>query len=417
MASKNFSYSYHQDDLKYLTSKTPAISSVARTLGVSPLDIAGGIIRELNNERYVYPQDYSNGLRRVLKETLVPLLTDEKIRQLYDEANTYKRSTLQLPSRPLTIWNRAFLGVGPGNINIRTAIDQLKNYNQWFPNSDPLDLKKYNAVDPKNPNNTGYKAFVRDIHDRTTDVTEKVSGLIAREAREFLKKNMGDSAWNALDEDHQAALVAKYYLLGKEKMEDTAAAQEAGPVGTYSPDYTGEGSDVYLYKSNPEAIKRALGRQGGYKLDPGFQRSAGADGDKNYGPIWNSLYGNHAPLAAKASVAVPPASWPPFIDRPIYNDPVNPYLPPPWFAKPSPPSTSGSAAKPWTPNDPASETPLARALREFDGQPAGDADRVGAPLPDPSAAPASDRQPVRFDYPLAVLAAMVRLSAMRDGGG
>ena len=44
--------------------------------------------------------------------------------------------------------NPAFLGVGPGNINIRTAIDQLKNYNQWFPNSDPLDLKKYNAVDP-----------------------------------------------------------------------------------------------------------------------------------------------------------------------------------------------------------------------------------------------------------------------------
>lgn len=33
--------------------------------------------------------------------------------------------------------------IGPGNINIRTAMLEVDNYAKMFPNSDPLDLKQY----------------------------------------------------------------------------------------------------------------------------------------------------------------------------------------------------------------------------------------------------------------------------------
>ena len=65
------------------------------------------------------------------------------------------------------------------------------------------------------------------------------------------------------------------------------------------------------------------------------------------------------------------------------------------------------------PGDPSAETPLARLLRLTAGETASEPDGD----PDPSAAPAPDRAPVRFADPLATLAALVRLSAMRDWPG
>jgi hypothetical protein len=78
-----------------------------------------------------------------------------------------------------------------------------------------------------------------------------------------------------------------------------------------------------------------------------------------------------------------------------------------------PPSTPGFATSTSMPGDPNAETPLARLLRVTANQPGGDADRIAAS----SAGPTLDRAPDRFADPLATLAALVRLSAMRDGIG
>jgi hypothetical protein len=107
--------------------------------------------------------------------------------------------------------------------------------------------------------------------------------------------------------------------------------------------------------------------------------------DEKYWPRyeWDLRYGNKAPSPS---------------DRPLTS-----------VSQPLPPPTSGFAAGTSMPGDARSETPLARALRQFAEQPAGDSDRA--------AAPSANRAPDSFADPLATLAALIRLSAARDGTG
>jgi len=105
----------------------------------------------------------------------------------------------------------------------------------------------------------------------------------------------------------------------------------------------------------------------------------------------NLRYGSEAPLPLNVATAPPT---------------------PARFSQPWLPSTSGFAAGTPMPGYPNGESPLARFLRETATRPNG-AGRTAAP----PASPTPGRAPVRFAEPLAALAALVRLSAMRDGPG
>src|ERR1051326_8093530 len=98
-----------------------------------------------------------------------------------------------------------------------------------FPDSDPLDLKRYNDH---------YDLLARDLKNRDSDATFKIAGLVAREGQDFYRQAMTPVRWAALSEEQRAALLTKYYAVGKERLEDVFIKQGGNAV-TYAPNFSG----------------------------------------------------------------------------------------------------------------------------------------------------------------------------------
>src|ERR1043166_7760717 len=286
---------YDPRDLNYLSARAKQIHDMAALLGVPPLGLAGGVARELTYTRQVNPHKPLIRAAGPLKEILTSTEPDSNPpdrsmtwRPITHEsiADSFARSNmpggvikLGLPDTVEKIINKlanpVFWDVGPGAVNIRTAIQSLQNYNRAFPDSDPLDLKRYNDR---------YDLFVRDLKNPDSDTTIKIAGLVAREGQDFYRKTMTPERWAALSEDEQAAALTKYYAVGKERMEDDFAKQ-GGVARTYTPDFNGDGSDMYLYDPgdgtapNPARLKEALSppvqKQDKLEMPPGRRADAG----------------------------------------------------------------------------------------------------------------------------------------------
>jgi hypothetical protein len=70
--------------------------------------------------------------------------------------------------------------MGIANVKLNTALDLLDEYNGRYPNTDPLDLKKYND---------SFDDLVSDLTSRSDlEATAKFSVLEAAEAIEFFEK-------------------------------------------------------------------------------------------------------------------------------------------------------------------------------------------------------------------------------------
>jgi hypothetical protein len=268
-------YPFDDSGLNYLSSKAKQINDIATLFGVPAPGLAGGIAREMTLERREYPKDllrlFGQPLKAWLTSTEVdqpgrdpmtadsPLLpwkpiTHGTIADYFARSNTLPRNTLANPTYPDRLANPIFFDVGPSNVKIRTAITMLQNYNRMFPDYDPLHLKRYNDQ---------YDVLVRDLKNPDSDTSIKIAGLVAREGRDFYIKAMTPQRWAALSEDQKAAALTKYYALGKERMEDDFLKQ-GGVPRTYTPDFDGDGSDMYLYEpgngtgTNPARLKDAL---------------------------------------------------------------------------------------------------------------------------------------------------------------
>ncbi|HEV3145179.1 MAG TPA: hypothetical protein VGZ47_14915, partial [Gemmataceae bacterium] len=141
-----------------------------------------------------------------------------------------------------------------------------------------LDLKRYNQR---------YDLLVRDLKNPDSDTTIKIAGLVAREGHDFFAKAMTPQRWAALSDDQRAAALTKYYAVGKERMEDDFA-KRGGDPRTYTPDFNGDGSDMYFYlpegdaPSNPERLKNAIDPGRRTQVSPGAETAdasgAGANG-------------------------------------------------------------------------------------------------------------------------------------------
>src|SRR5262249_35777684 len=150
--------------------------------------------------------------------------------------------------------NPVLWDVGPGHINIRTAITMLQNYNRMHPDSDPLDLKQYNRR---------YAVLVRDLKNPDNDAPIKIARLVARDGQDCYTKAMTPQRWAALSDDQRSAALTQYYVTGRERMERDFQ-QRGGDPNAYMPDLTGAGSNTYFYdpgegrkdsRSNPELLK------------------------------------------------------------------------------------------------------------------------------------------------------------------
>jgi hypothetical protein len=270
MVQSNFNYT--ASDLTYLKSHAASINSVAATLGVSPEAVAGGVLREMTLTSQYYPhlpigawavRTAGQAIQNVNTtghvpppesgQGIIPLTHDEIAGNYkYVTGPTFSQQKLNNPG-PWDRWNNVTLNdVGPGKVQLKTAIDYLQKYNSEFPDSDPLDLKKYNQQ---------YAVLLRDLKDPDNDVTFKISGLIARDGDEFFRANLPQGTWDALPHDQQTALLTQYYARGKANVANTISANKgAGSTADQTVgDLLGrEPSQGALFGTNPAALRDAL---------------------------------------------------------------------------------------------------------------------------------------------------------------
>lgn len=283
---------YHPDDLNYLSRRAKQIRDTASLFGVPALGLVGGVAREMAYARDVDPYTWEH-YSAPLKE----FFTSNEYDSSYPDRPAWKPITHQTladafarSNQPgggiepgarkwkqaqLKLENPVLWDVGPGHINIKTAITMLQNYNRMFPNSDPLDLKQYNRR---------YDVLVSDLKNPDSDATVKIAGLVARDGQDFYRQAMTPERWAQLSDDERAAALTQYYVTGRERMENHFQ-QSGGDPNTYVPDLSREGSNTYFYDpgngnwSNPALLKNALSpglrTQNGPASQPGSNPYAG----------------------------------------------------------------------------------------------------------------------------------------------
>lgn len=100
------------------------------------------------------------------------------------------------------------LDIGVGNVQIYTAISLLNEYNQRFPSSDPLDLKKYNS---------DYGQLALDLDQTYNTATVKFASLMAEKGISWGQQNIAN--WDSLDAIEREAFSVYFYNVGEEFVE------------------------------------------------------------------------------------------------------------------------------------------------------------------------------------------------------
>jgi hypothetical protein len=283
---------YDPRDLNYLSRKAKQIRDTATLLGVPALGLVGGVAREMMYARKADPwwATFSAPIKEFVTsnevDTSAPATMPGEVWKPITHqtlAEGFARSNLpgggigpgatNTDLAWLKLGNPVLWDVGPGHIHIRTGITMLQNYNQMFPDSDPLNLKQYNQR---------YDLLVRDLKDPASDATIKIAGLVAREGQDFYRKAMTPERWAMLSEDQRAAALTQYYVAGKERMQ-ADFQQRGGDPNTFMPDLSRVGSNTYFYDpgngnwSNPALLKDALAPRVRTENDPDTQPSRTAD--------------------------------------------------------------------------------------------------------------------------------------------
>lgn len=111
------------------------------------------------------------------------------------------------------------LDVGAGNIQVYTAIGLLEEYNQRYPTSDPLDLKKYNS---------DYAKLALDLDQSFNTSTVKFASLMIEKGMSWGAQNV--SNWDSLDALEKEAFAVYFYNVGEDYVEGRrdAAISENG---------------------------------------------------------------------------------------------------------------------------------------------------------------------------------------------
>jgi hypothetical protein len=268
-----------RNNVATISNVAAAISS-ATGVSITSLGIATPVAREMNKQEIDYPAIF-NPFRDAIVSTQwimpfgssVPIpagpATNSSLMQNY--AYVRANNLTNRISDPQGIYNRlanpVLNDIGPGKIQIGTAIDLLKSYmtDGRFAN-DQLDLAKYNGhVDQ----------MVRDLNSFTSptafDLTYKLSGLMTLQAVEWYTSakalgstsdpDLGMARWSQYSEGQQAQLITTFYTLGAASMTKSADAQ-ISQFGSYTPFLNSDGGIYPGSGNNLDVIQIALGMQG-----------------------------------------------------------------------------------------------------------------------------------------------------------
>jgi hypothetical protein len=261
---------YTSDVLDTIRRDSDNIAWIASKAGVSPLDIAAPIAREMNKQAV---GDYWwSGLLAIptIKNHIVNYqpnidpdtgnvshvpVTHDYLAADYDRVTSGKIGNRGLSGQ----WNRyenpVLNDIGPGKMQIGTAITLLNDcVKSGNCDGDPLDLKKYVGH---------YDQLVKDMQDPATqyDLAYKLYALNAKQAQNFFVEQFGGgeagaARWNSYSPKEQAAMVTAYGAMGPDQLK--AKAESAAP-GAWKPDLGNtDGASYTLKGSNPDDLNAAL---------------------------------------------------------------------------------------------------------------------------------------------------------------
>jgi hypothetical protein len=286
---------FGQDTLDMIEKLYGLSKSYADMLGVDPFLAMGGPAEELDtinrspNGTWEYP--YIPSALNSLLDTWVAGLPDwvgywskeifdyshERIKRNIAEANNIDQT------HGVSDWDKArnpvLVDLGHGNIKLGTAIDLLERYNDKYPDSDPLHLKKYEGR---------YDDLARDLSMHSPlNATAKFAVLEAAEAIDFFKRR-APRTWAKADQFERLGLVATYYNRGREKMDQVATEEERHgeyrPVPGFGGEKAAENGWALAMATGREPPFSPTGLAAGRRVDrasvPGYSGDGGRRRDK-----------------------------------------------------------------------------------------------------------------------------------------
>jgi DnaJ-domain-containing protein 1 len=227
---------YDDADLQTVRDYRQPILDVAQKLGVSETAIGGCIAEELDDAR-------RRGLLEDGQSFFKWLILSRKTHK--DIAADYDAWEQELARNPLAgdpqtgfgviadmvttgitkARYPATLDIGHGKIRLHTAIRMLREYNQRYPNSDPLGLKKYNNA---------YDVLAHDLGSARAPATAAFAGLMVEEATRWFESKIPD-AWGRMAIEDRDALIVEYYNQGRERIR-ARYDEDMKRDGYYSPE-------------------------------------------------------------------------------------------------------------------------------------------------------------------------------------
>ncbi len=191
---------YNDDILQLVDLYSLSASQTSAILGINS-DAAIGAILEEYNDRFesgsdIFWQALGDNASFFLNSNHADLLQEfNEINQLSPQ----QRNELNKLSNPI------LLDVGVGNVQIYTAIGLLNDYNEAYPNSDPLGLKQYN---------TDYSKLALDLDTTFNNATVKFSSLMIEKGFNWGASNVAN--WDTLSSEEQQAFSVYFYNVGED---------------------------------------------------------------------------------------------------------------------------------------------------------------------------------------------------------
>lgn len=181
----------NDDIIAFATRHRGAILDVAKKLGVPATALAAVI-----GEEYRTWGLFKDGLGETWTKTMVrtsgrpwghvypeeaspveAMHPSAYLERLYEDVRPKIEKGIVIQRGLNRLYDPMTVDVGPGNINIGTAMWLVKKYLAEHPKDDPLDLRRYEGR---------YDRLVMDISNPSSDATVKVAGLKLREVQDEL---------------------------------------------------------------------------------------------------------------------------------------------------------------------------------------------------------------------------------------
>lgn len=231
---------YNDVAMAFVSANSGTIGKIASLLNVDRSVLAGVFADEMS-ERYAGVSSFIN---QAAADKIAMMYTHDELMYFYSVSERFSSKQLTNLSGLDKLQTPTLIDVGPGNIQIRTAINVIKDYVSANP-SDRLGLGNY----------LGHlDRLVSDLVNNSGDVSYKIAALYINQANSFYIQNTNTEYWGSLTTSQKDALYVEYYNQGKEKLLINKAAAEAGG-GVWNPQVGAEGNQ---FLDNKVSIERAL---------------------------------------------------------------------------------------------------------------------------------------------------------------